>query len=282
MATTTPEPRLATAEVVQITASATPWTRARSARSTPAESRALPGDEPEVPAKAEEEQGDEQELVAVGRARAAAGPRPRRAPPCRGRSSAASRRVARSSRRPGRGAYIPATCPLITSPTVPRPWLWSVRCSGVMVMIRTIVACPATRAAIAATTAGRHEDLADRSGRRASPSGWIVDSCASANGSGRRRTNDRIAAARLTKRTGTRYGPASWGRPSLGASVARERHEPRADNAADRRAPDNEPDGDRPPARRDEVRGGVARQVGRRVAEADEERAERSAAGRSA
>src|SRR6185503_13838187 len=119
----------------------------------------------------------------------------------------------------GASAYIPATWPLITTPTVPRaPGLWAVIWSGVMVMMRTIVACPAISAAIAATTAGWLKIWrADTSGLPSPSDGlWIVDSSAIANGSGRRK-NQLTAAARLTNTIGMRYGPASVGRPSAGA-----------------------------------------------------------------
>ena len=73
---------------------------------------------------------------------------------------------------------------------------------------------------------------------------------------------------------GIRYGPAQLGQAEDRRDLLADRHERRTDDAADGRAPDDEPDRDRAPVGRDEVGGGVARQVVRRVAEADDERAE--------
>jgi hypothetical protein len=83
-------------------------------------------------------------------------------------------------------------------------------------MIRTITTWPNTSATIAANTAGRRSRSAIRGtawDRSWSVAGWS----ASSNGSGRSITNDSTAAA-PTNTTGTRYGPASSGRPKFSAT----------------------------------------------------------------
>src|SRR5215213_8425532 len=79
-------------------------------------------------------------------------------------------------------------------------------------MIRTIVACPAINAATAAKTAGRRRISRTDPVVGVEPAVRISWSWAIAKGSGRSITKDSIAAIE-TRTTGTRYGPASGGRP---------------------------------------------------------------------
>src|SRR5439155_24951746 len=63
----------------------------------------------------------------------------------------------RSVSRPeiGDSAYMPRVWPLMTMPTAARSWPWSVICSGVIVITRTITTWTVTRATIATGTFGR-------------------------------------------------------------------------------------------------------------------------------
>ena len=65
-------------------------------------------------------------------------------------------------RRPetGASANMPAVCALMTKPTLARSCPWSAMCSGVIVMITTIVTCPTTRAVTAHRDGGLGEELA--------------------------------------------------------------------------------------------------------------------------
>ena len=87
--------------------------------------------------------------------------------------------------------------------------------SGVIVMIRTITSWPTTSAMIAAATPGRRRIslIGPTLGPGSSPVARREASSASSYGSGRRRAKVRIAA-RPTNTIGTRYGPASSGRPA--------------------------------------------------------------------
>ena len=118
------------------------------------------------------------------------------------------------------------------------------------------------------------QDLPDRAdaGAGSSPVARREASSASSYGSGRSRAKIRIAA-RPTNTIGTRYGPASSGRPDLDREVARDRDQRRPDHRADGRAPDHDADRGRPPVGRDHVAGRVARELVRAVAEADQQRA---------
>ena len=116
-ATTTPEPRLAAAAELQISASVEALEAGPLGQAEVVGQERGSGDEPEVPAVAEQEQGDEQD-----RTRPPAG-RPRRgsarAPVTSRPPSTTARLPNRSVRRPeiGDRANIPKVWPLMTSPT---------------------------------------------------------------------------------------------------------------------------------------------------------------------
>ena len=108
----------------------------------------------------------------------------------------------RSVSRPDSGdsANIPNVWPLITMPTVSTWWPCAVMWTGVIVMIRTITTWLATRPMSATATVGRR--TSSRTGVVPGAVGsWTAS--ASANGSGRSRTNESTAAA-PTKAIGTR------------------------------------------------------------------------------
>ena len=148
-------------------------------------------------------------------------------------------------------------------------------CSGVIVMIRTITTCPSTSATMATGTLGRAQDAARSA--RAAPSiavGRFVarTTCRPARtGRGAAATNDSSAAS-PTNTTGTRYGAGQVGQP--------ERPRP-ADAGAARFGPmtapivapqTTVPSADAAPLGREQVGRHVARQLVRRVAEADQHR----------
>ena len=187
----------------------------------------------------------------------------------------------RSVSRPeiGDSANMPNVWPLMTIPTAARPWPCAVMWSGVIVMIRVITTWTVTSETIATGTFGcartaRSETAVERSS--APRSVWS----ASRYGSGRSSANDRSAALpdeddrqqvgagqrRQADRLAELAGPADEFGPMIGA---------------ERRAPDDDADGRRPARGREQVRGRVARQLVRGVAEADQDRAERAAAGTS-
>src|SRR5262245_61223551 len=84
-------------------------------------------------------------------------------------------------------------------------------------MISVITTWPATSATSAALTAGRRR-MSDSRGAAPSAASAAPERSASSVGSGRSRTNDRIAA-RVVTTPGTRYGPTAAGRPSVVATV---------------------------------------------------------------
>src|SRR4029450_1066669 len=99
----------------------------------------------------------------------------------------------------------------MTRPTAWSEWWWSVIWSGVIVMIRTMTNWPTTSATIASATVGRRM-MADIGAATSESMPDTSVRSASSYGSGRRNTNDdRLASA--TSTIGTRYGPASAGRP---------------------------------------------------------------------
>ena len=106
----------------------------------------------------------------------------------------------RSTSRPviGDSANMPKVCADSTIPTVASPWPWSVRCSGVMVMIRTMTTWPAARVTRATSTDGERSIAPTEAG--SVPTGWAAraEGSASSYGSGRRKMNT-ITQARLTK-----------------------------------------------------------------------------------
>ena len=96
----------------------------------------------------------------------------------------------RSVRRPviGDRANMPNVWAESTSPTVPSPCPWSLRCSGVMVMIRTITTWPATMVTSATSTAGYRKSTPSPGGGPASVRARMADGSARRYGSGRRKT----------------------------------------------------------------------------------------------
>ena len=184
---------------------------------------------------------------------------------------AGDRRRARTSR----------TCaPLMTMPDRRRaPWPCSVMWSGVIVMIRTMTTWPMTSATIATGTCGRAQDRA-----RATPA--MDASCVAARSvRGRRRRAAYGSGRRSDEATGSRRRPRRRSARGTGRRA-------RAGRSTSAKAPGRRARGSvrrsrRPsrPTRRGrcaearrcsgyEVRGRVARQLVRGVAEPDEERPE--------
>ena len=124
----------------------------------------------------------------------------------------------RSVRRPviGDRANMPNVWAESTSPTVPSPCPWSLRCSGVMVMIRTITTWPATMVTSATSTAGYRKSTPSPGAGPASVRTRSADWSARRYGSGRRKTKA-IANDRPMKTIVSRYAPARAGSPSASA-----------------------------------------------------------------
>ena len=138
----------------------------------------------------------------------------------------------RSVSRPeiGDSPNIPNVWPLMTRPTAARSWPWSVMCSGVIVMIRTITTWPVTSATIATGTFGRRQHARQRDRRGALAVGAVVDArtCRPARtGRAAAATNDRIAAAPTNTTARGRRRPSS-GRPERHGADRRRRGEVRA------------------------------------------------------
>ena len=141
-----------------------PWTRVRSASARPTAQHRRPGHEAEVPAAAEQEEGEASARTPPsGGARA----RPARRRPAReARHAMTTGLPNRSVSRPviGERPNMPNVWAESTRPTVARPWPWSMRWIGVIVMIRTITTCAATSVTSATATVGRRRSDRRRRG----------------------------------------------------------------------------------------------------------------------
>ena len=215
--------------------SATPCTRVRSARARPRVRRADPATNPRFHPYPSRKSAIVSSAPPSGGASAASTAATARVP----RPAAMTRGLPnRSVRRPviGDRANMPNVWADSTSPTVSSPCPWSLRCSGVMVMIRTITTWPATIVTSATRTAGYRKRTPSPGAGPASLLARRADWSARRYGSGRRKTNA-IANDRLMKTNVSRYAPARAGSPSASREHSRRRDEVGTGDRTDRRAP---------------------------------------------